>query len=262
MKLNKKYIFFGVFVLLDCLCLGLIFLNENISGNPINSLASIKSINYDNFEDNFTSMNSDVVYALESSNISQDDLKMAQEIMINEQVEKFQYQNILTTTQSNSVKSVNKYIQVSNENERKKKEAEERAKKVVPPKVTGDINAVKGVDIAAYAKQFNGNPYVWGGTSLTNGADCSGFVQTIYKDFGISIPRTASKQALVGTEINIKDIKPGDLVFYSSGGTKVTHVALYIGNNKIIHARTPKHGIGIDSVFIMRRLHIRRIVPN
>lgn len=262
MKLNKKILFFGLFIVLDCFCLALILFNENISGNSVNNLTSLKSINSDAFRDNFTFISSDVTYAIESNNITQEDLKVAQEIMINEQIEKFQYQNFLTATQSNSVNSVNKYVQVSNENKRKKEEEEKKLKNIIPPKVTGDVNSVKGVDIAEYAKQFKGNPYVWGGTDLIKGADCSGFVQTIYKNFGISIPRTASKQALVGTEINIKDIKPGDLVFYSDGGPKVTHVALYIGNNKIIHARTPKLGIGIDSVFMMRRLHIRRIVPN
>lgn len=108
---------------------------------------------------------------------------------------------------------------------------------------------VKGQDVVNYALQFNGNPYVHGGTSLTNGADCSGFTQSVYKHFGISLPRNAASQATVGKAVSFNDKQPGDLIFYSTnGGKSVTHVAIYIGNNKIIHARTPAKGIGVTPV--------------
>lgn len=100
--------------------------------------------------------------------------------------------------------------------------------------------------IVNYALKFVGNPYVYGGTSLTNGADCSGFVQSVFRDCGISIPRDSRSQAAGGTTISVSDVKPGDLLFYSKGG-RINHVALYIGNGKVVHASTPKTGIKISS---------------
>lgn len=96
--------------------------------------------------------------------------------------------------------------------------------------------------IVAYAKQFIGNPYVYGGTSLTNGADCSGFTMSIFAHFGISTGRSSRDQAAKGREIPVSDIQPGDLLFYASGST-INHVALYIGDGQIIHASTAKTGI-------------------
>ena len=115
--------------------------------------------------------------------------------------------------------------------------------------------------IVAYAVQFNGNPYVSGGTSLTNGTDCSGFTQSIYKHFGVSIPRTASAQASVGQYVPFDQLQPGDLVFYSgNGGASITHVALYVGGGQIIHARTPAKGIGITTANIMVKMTARRVI--
>lgn len=94
--------------------------------------------------------------------------------------------------------------------------------------------------MADYALQFVGNPYVWGGTSLTSGADCSGFVQSVYRHFGVSIPRTSAEQAGFGREIAYEDMEPGDLVCYPG------HVAMYIGGGRIVHARSAKAGIRVD----------------
>ncbi len=102
------------------------------------------------------------------------------------------------------------------------------------------------VDICQYAKQFLGNPYVWGGTSLTNGTDCSGFVLSVYKKYGVSLPRTSAAQAGVGTKITASELKAGDLVFYAKGGV-INHVAIYIGGGQVIHASSPKTGIKISS---------------
>ncbi|MDF2907321.1 MAG: hypothetical protein K0R34_2642 [Herbinix sp.] len=100
--------------------------------------------------------------------------------------------------------------------------------------------------IVEYALRFQGNPYVWGGTSLTNGADCSGFTQSVFRDNGISIPRTSRTQALGGRRISIDEMQPGDLIFYAKDGT-INHVGIYIGNGKIIAASSPKSGIKISS---------------
>lgn len=102
------------------------------------------------------------------------------------------------------------------------------------------------VDLCQYAKQFLGNPYVWGGTSLTKGADCSGFVQSIFKNYGVSLPRTSREQAKKGTEIDASELKAGDLIFYAKGGT-INHVAIYIGSGQVIHASSPKTGIKISA---------------
>ncbi|MGO4972560.1 NlpC/P60 family protein [[Clostridium] aminophilum] len=101
-------------------------------------------------------------------------------------------------------------------------------------------------ELVAYAKQFEGNPYVYGGTSLTNGADCSGFTMSIYKHFGISIGRSSRDQAANGKTISISDLQPGDLIFYGSKGY-INHVALYIGGGEIIHASTASTGIKISN---------------
>lgn len=103
------------------------------------------------------------------------------------------------------------------------------------------------VDICQYAKEFIGNPYVWGGTSLTKGADCSGFVMSVFKKYGIKLPRNSRAQANCGTTIKVSEAKPGDLIFYAKGKT-INHVAIYIGNGQVIHASSPKTGIKISNV--------------
>lgn len=103
------------------------------------------------------------------------------------------------------------------------------------------------VDVCQYAKEFLGNPYVWGGTSLTNGADCSGYVMSIFKKYGVSLPHSSVAQANCGTTISVSEAQPGDLVFYGNGKS-INHVAIYIGNGQVIHASSPKTGIRISNV--------------
>ena len=98
-----------------------------------------------------------------------------------------------------------------------------------------------GRNVADYALQFVGNPYVYGGTSLTGGTDCSGYTQSVYRHFGISIPRTSGEQAGFGREIPYEDMEPGDLVCYSG------HVAMYIGGGRIVHASSRKEGIKVSN---------------
>ncbi|MDO4284247.1 MAG: NlpC/P60 family protein [Eubacteriales bacterium] len=98
--------------------------------------------------------------------------------------------------------------------------------------------------LCSYAMQFLGNPYVWGGTSLTNGADCSGFVQSVFANYGIYLPRVAAAQANAGTTISQSEAQPGDLFFYSGSGG-INHVAIYIGNGQVINASNEKYGITI-----------------
>lgn len=114
-------------------------------------------------------------------------------------------------------------------------------------------------NMVAYAKQFLGNPYVWGGTSLTNGADCSGFVMSIYKHFGYSISRTSRAQAGNGTTISASNVRPGDLVFYGNSGG-INHVAMYIGNGQVIHASNPRTGIKISTMYYRTPVKAVRII--
>lgn len=103
------------------------------------------------------------------------------------------------------------------------------------------------VDLVEYAKQFVGNPYVWGGTNLTKGADCSGFVLSVFKKYGITLSHSSRAQANEGTKISASELKPGDLVFYGNGKGTINHVAIYIGGGQVIHASSPKTGIKISS---------------
>ena len=113
-----------------------------------------------------------------------------------------------------------------------------------------------GQQIADYAVQFIGNPYEWGGTSLTNGADCSGFTQSVLANFGIGIARVAADQAAGGTYVSLDNIQPGDLVFYGSGG--IDHVAIYIGGGQIVHAANSESGIITSSLYYSTPVSVSR----
>ena len=122
-----------------------------------------------------------------------------------------------------------------------------------PVFATGGGSAL-GQSVADFACQFVGNPYVWGGTSLTNGADCSGFVMSVYQNFGVNLPHSSAADRNVGTAVNgIENAQPGDIICYSG------HVAIYIGNGQIVHASTAKTGIIISNANYRSILSIRRI---
>lgn len=112
----------------------------------------------------------------------------------------------------------------------------------------GEGVSEKSVSVVSYAKQFVGNRYVYGGTSLTNGTDCSGFTMGVYAKFGIGLPHSSRAQANCGTRVGLNEVQPGDLVFYSNGGG-INHVALYIGGGQVVHASSPKSGIKISGMY-------------
>ena len=114
--------------------------------------------------------------------------------------------------------------------------------------------ASNGQAIVDYSCQFIGNPYVWGGTSLTDGADCSGFVQSVFAHFGISLPRTTYDQINAGVEVSYDQAMPGDLICYDG------HIGIYIGNGQIVNAQNPEQGIGISPATYTTILSVRRIV--
>lgn len=123
---------------------------------------------------------------------------------------------------------------------------------------TSIINNASGSDagkqVALYAVQFLGNPYVMGGTSLTNGTDCSGFTQSVYKQFGVSIPRTSYSQRTVGTEVSYAEAQPGDIICYAG------HVAIYVGGGLIVHASSAKTGIKISNATYRTIITVRRVL--
>mgnify|MGYP000249518526 FL=1 len=122
--------------------------------------------------------------------------------------------------------------------EEERKAAEEAARKAEEARVA------RRQEIADFALQFVGNPYVYGGTSLTNGADCSGFVMSVFAQFGYELPRVAAAQCAASQKKSAEEIEVGDLVFYGDGG--IDHVALYIGDGKIVHASTAATGIKVS----------------
>ncbi len=140
------------------------------------------------------------------------------------------------------------------EKNRKAAKSESSATTSEAPVVYATGESALGQSVASYACQFVGNPYVYGGTSLTNGADCSGFVMSVYANFGVGLPHSSSGDRSVGTAVDgLANAQPGDIICYSG------HVAIYIGNGQIVHASTAKTGIKISDVNYRTPLGVRRI---
>ncbi|MGN0403618.1 MAG: C40 family peptidase [Bariatricus sp.] len=132
--------------------------------------------------------------------------------------------------------------------------AEEEARERAIAEAEAKEKASGGQAVVAYACQFIGNPYVWGGTSLTNGADCSGFVQSVFAHFGITLPRTSYEQRSAGVGVSYEEAIPGDLICYDG------HVGIYIGNGQIVNAMNPAQGIGISPATYTNILAVRRVL--
>lgn len=117
------------------------------------------------------------------------------------------------------------------------------------------------IALSEFAKQYIGNRYVWGGTSLTKGADCSGFVLSVFKNYGMSLPHSSRAQANCGSAISLSELKPGDLVFYGNR-SGINHVAIYVGGGQVVHASNPRTGITISGMYYRTPVKARRIIQD
>ena len=132
--------------------------------------------------------------------------------------------------------------------------------KFSPEEIAAQAAASLRSRIVNYALQFVGNPYVWGGTSLTNGVDCSGFTMKVLQNFGISLPHYSGSQAKMGRAVKSSEMKPGDLVFYAGSSGVVNHVAMYIGGGQVVHAASSRSGIKISTWNYRTPVAIRNVI--
>ena len=132
--------------------------------------------------------------------------------------------------------------------------------KFSPAEEAANAAASRRSKVVNYALQFVGNPYVWGGTSLTKGADCSGFTMQVMRQFGVSLPHYSGAQAKMGKPVKSSEMRPGDLIFYANSGGTVNHVAMYIGNGQIVHAASKKSGIKISTWNYRTPVAIRNVL--
>lgn len=160
--------------------------------------------------------------------------------------------NELNTEHKDNIEIIDNEIVVEEDNVYSVSLAAE-VKDVIP------YNEIISNQIVNYALNFVGNPYVYGGNSLTNGTDCSGFTKLIFANYGIDLPRSAYDQAFVGVSVGLNNVMPGDLVLSGYDGI-VGHVAIYIGNNKLVHALNSNVGIVVTDLYIMPILDVRRVV--
>ncbi len=117
------------------------------------------------------------------------------------------------------------------------------------------------IALSEFAKKYIGNPYVWGGTSLTRGADCSGFVLSVFRNYGMSLPHSSRAQANCGSAVSLSELKPGDLVFYGNR-SGINHVAIYVGGGQVVHASNPRVGITISGMYYRSPVKARRIIQD
>lgn len=172
-------------------------------------------------------------------------------IIVGEQAQQ-KAQELIQNTGSKTAEEAFRYAKSRQEEEEELARAAAEAE-AARAEAAASLNS-SGQAIVDYACQFIGNPYVWGGTSLTNGADCSGFVQSVYAHFGISLPRTTWDQENVGVEISYDQAVPGDLILYEG------HVGIYMGNGQIVNAINPSKGIGIIPATSMNIKTVRRVL--
>ena len=181
--------------------------------------------------------------------ITMEMLSLPTEELLKQQDEKVKKESDTKTTEEVQVET---YEEVTSENEVYSINLAANSENEVP------YNEIISNQVVNYALKFVGGPYVYGGNSLTNGTDCSGFTKLVFANYGVYLPRSAPEQAYAGVHVDLGDIKPGDIIVSGYDGV-VCHAALYIGDGKLVHALNSNVGIVVTSMYIMPIIDVRRV---
>lgn len=181
--------------------------------------------------------------------ITMEMLSLPTEELLKQQDEKVKKESDTKTTEEVQVET---YEEVTSEKEVYSINLAANSENEVP------YNEIISNQVVNYALKFVGGPYVYGGNSLTNGTDCSGFTKLVFANYGVYLPRSAPEQAYAGVHVDLGDIKPGDIIVSGYDGV-VCHVALYIGDGKLVHALNSNVGIVVTSMYIMPIIDVRRV---
>ena len=181
--------------------------------------------------------------------ITMEMLSLPTEELLKQQDEKVKKESDTKTTEEVQVKT---YEEVTSEKEVYSINLAANSENEVP------YNEIISNQVVNYALKFVGGPYVYGGNSLTNGTDCSGFTKLVFANYGVYLPRSAPEQACAGVHVDLSDIKPGDIIVSGYDGI-VCHAALYIGDGKLVHALNSNVGIVVTSMYIMPIIDVRRV---
>lgn len=181
--------------------------------------------------------------------ITMEMLSLPTEELLKQQDEKVKKESDTKTTEEVQVET---YEEVTSEKEVYSINLAANSENEVP------YNEIISNQVVNYALKFVGGPYVYGGNSLTNGIDCSGFTKLVFANYGVYLPRSAPEQAYAGVHVDLSDIKPGDIIVSGYDGV-VCHAALYIGDGKLVHALNSNVGIVVTSMYIMPIIDVRRV---
>ena len=181
--------------------------------------------------------------------ITMEMLSLPTEELLKQQDEKVKKESDTKTTEEVQVET---YEEVTSEKEVYSINLAANSENEVP------YNEIISNQVVNYALKFVGGPYVYGGNSLTNGTDCSGFTKLVFANSGVYLPRSAPEQAYAGVHVDLGDIKPGDIIVSGYDGV-VCHAALYIGDGKLVHALNSNVGIVVTSMYIMPIIDVRRV---
>ena len=181
--------------------------------------------------------------------ITMEMLSLPTEELLKQQDEKVKKESDTKTTEEVQVET---YEEVTSEKEVYSINLAANSENEVP------YNEIISNQVVNYALKFVGGPYVYGGNSLTNGTDCSGFTKLVFANYGVYLPRSAPEQAYAGVHVDLGDIKPGDIIVSGYDGV-VCHASLYIGDGKLVHALNSNVGIVVTSMYIMPIIDVRRV---
>ena len=208
-------------------------------------------------------LNTTTAKSLEEIRLEEEAKRAEEEAKRAEEEAKKQAQNNTNSTTNNTQSNINSSVTNNTQNSNTNSTQNNTTQSNTTTSTSNPAPSVSTgtrADVVNYALQFVGNPYVYGGTSLTNGTDCSGFTMSVYAHFGYSLNRSSRDQIRNGTNIPVDQVKPGDLLFYTNNGKTIGHVAMYIGDGKIVHASTSKTGIIVSNMYYQSPCGATRII--